>query len=144
MSFITLIVLLSLVPSSFPSGFHSSMFFHILPKVPATMTITHLSQDVKHYTRTLEPFQAAILLTVLALTIVFGLVYRSLLLKNVYQLGCLRPIAAMTGIFESNIPFVVKLQYAQTVWDTKNVSKWTSNVQILPSTPSTYLIIYSW
>ena len=113
MSFTTLVVLLSLVPSS-KSGFqNSSLCFHVLPKVPATIAITHLSQDVKHYTRTLEPFQAAILLTVLGLTIFFGLVYRSLLLKNVYQLGCLRPIAAMTGIFESNIPFVVKLTFTQ-------------------------------
>ena len=111
MSFITLVFLLSLVPPS-KSGFHnSSLFFYSLPKVPATIAVTHLSQDVKHYTRTLEPFQAAILLTVLGLTIFSGLVYRSLLLKNVYQLGCLRPIAAMTGTFESNIlPFVVKLK----------------------------------
>ena len=31
----------------------------------------------------------------------------------------------------------------QTVWNTENVSKWTSNVQLLCSTASTYLIIYS-
>ena len=32
----------------------------------------------------------------------------------------------------------------QTVWNTENVSKWTSNVQLLCSTASTYWIIYSW
>ena len=32
----------------------------------------------------------------------------------------------------------------QTVWNTENVSKWTSNVELLFSTASTYWIIYSW
>ena len=41
---------------------------------------------------------------------------------------------------------VTKSQYSmpQTVWNTENVSKWTSNVQLLCSTASTYWIIYSW
>ena len=39
-----------------------------------------------------------------------------------------------------------RLSYSmpQTVWTTENVSKWTSNVQLLCSTASTYSIIYSW
>ena len=32
----------------------------------------------------------------------------------------------------------------QTVWNTENVSKWTSNVQLLCSTASTYWNIYQW
>ena len=32
----------------------------------------------------------------------------------------------------------------QTVWNTDNVSKWTSNIQLLCSTAFTYWIIYSW
>ena len=32
----------------------------------------------------------------------------------------------------------------QTVWNSENVSKWTSNVQLLCSTAFTYWIIYSW
>ena len=32
----------------------------------------------------------------------------------------------------------------QTVWNTENVPKWTSNIQLLCSTASTYPIIYSW
>ena len=32
----------------------------------------------------------------------------------------------------------------RTVWTTKNISKWTSNVQLLCSNASAYSIIYSW
>ena len=32
----------------------------------------------------------------------------------------------------------------QTFWNTENVSKWTSNVQLLCSTASTYWIMYPW
>ena len=37
-----------------------------------------------------------------------------------------------------------KYSMTQTVLDTKNVPKWTSNVQLLCSTASTNWIIYSW
>ena len=58
---------------------------------------------------------------------------------------CLQPIDMKFGLEGHNSARKKEIySMPQTVWNTENVSKWTSNVQLLCSNASTYWIIYSW
>ena len=50
----------------------------------------------------------------------------------------------LTEIIARPIFFIKEYSMPQTVWNTENVSKWTSNGQLLSLTASTYWIIYPW
>ena len=65
--------------------------------------------------------------------------------KKVGNLKVLESIISVL-LLSTSIYFIIEMIYSmpQTVWNTENLSKWTSNVQLLCSTASTNWIIYSW